>query len=90
MQEQVAIPISADAVHRLAEKIVRGLIYLKDGRFVEEPFKINQYVLADGGCGPIKQALDKFGESFERGPGIRVRRAVTPDDKLSGFYEIES
>lgn len=87
--EQVAIPVSAAAIHRLAEKVVRGLIYLNDSRFVEEPFKIEQFVLDDEGSRPIRQALAKFGETFERGPGIRVTRAVTPDDRLSGLYEVE-
>ena len=88
-EEQVAIPISADAIRRLAEKIVRGVIYLEDARYVQEPFKIDHYVLSDEGAAPVKAALAKFGKVFERGPGIRVSRAVIPDDAMSGFYEIE-
>lgn len=89
VSDQVAILVSAKAIQRLAEKVVRGLIYLEDGRFVEEPFKIDQYVLDDVGSAPIREALYKFGEIFERGPGIRVTRAVTPEDRVSGFYEVE-
>lgn len=88
-EEQVAIPISASAIRRLAEKIVRGLIYLEDRRFVQEPFKIDHYVLSDEGAAPVRAALIKFGKVYERGPGIRVVRAVTPEDAMSGFYEIE-
>ena len=89
VKDQVAIPVSAKSIRRLAEKVVRGLIYLQDGRLVQDPFTIDCYVLDDGGTAPIKQALEKFGISFERGPGIRVSRAVTPEDGMSGFYEVE-
>ncbi len=89
VQDQAALPISAKGLRRLAEKVVRGLIYLTDGRFVDAPFTLQTYVLDDVGAKPIREALAKYGTVFERGPGIKVTRAVTPEDGMSGFYEVE-
>ena len=88
-REQVAMPISATAIRRLAEKVVRGLIYVLDGKLVEQPYVVEVHVLDDAGATPIREALVKHGKAFERGPGITVTRAVTPEDGLSGFYEVE-
>jgi len=33
--------------------------------------------------------LDRFGTVYERGPGITVIRAVTPEDNLTAMYSIE-
>jgi hypothetical protein len=87
-QEQVAIPVSATAIRRLAEKVVRGLIYVVDGKIVDDPYVVDIHVLDEAGAEAIRAALAKHGQVFERGPGIVVTRAVTPEDELSGFYEV--
>jgi hypothetical protein len=89
IEEQVAVPIKAKSIRMLAEKVVRGLIYIADGRFVEAPYEFNQFVLNEEGAAPIKTALDRFGQTYERGPGIRVRRASPVEDPKSAFYEVE-
>lgn len=86
--EQVAIPVSATAIRRLAEKVVRGLSYVADSKIIEDPYVVEVYVLNEAGAEPIRQVLAKYGKEFERGPGITVTRAVTPEDRISGFYEV--
>lgn len=87
--ERVAVPISATALRRLTEKIVRGLTYIEDGKFVERPYRIKQYVLSDEGAGPVKELLLRFGKMYEQGPGITVMRAVVPEDEMTAMYGIE-
>ncbi len=87
--ERVAVPISATALRRLTEKIVRGITYIEDGKFIDRPYRIEQYVLSDEGARPIKEILQRFGKAYERGPGINVMRAVVPEDQMSAMYGIE-
>lgn len=87
-REQVAIPVSATAIRQLAEKVVRGLMYVTDGKYVEDPHVIEVHVLDESGAGPIRDAIVKHRQVFERGPGITVSRVVAPEDGTSGFYEV--
>lgn len=87
--EQVGVPISATALHRLTEKIVRGITYLHDGRLIEPPYQIEFYALDDDDAAPLREVLRRYGQEYQRGPGIAVRRAVPHDEPLSAVYEIE-
>lgn len=86
---RVAIPVSATGIRRLVEKVVRGITYLQDKQFVENPYKVEQFVLTDEGAAPIKDILNRFGQIYERGPGITVTRAVVPEDQMTAVYGIE-
>ncbi len=86
---RVAVPVSATSIRRLVEKIVRGITYIEDKKFVESPFAVQQYVLSDESAGPLKAMLDRFGTIYERGPGITVVRAVAPEDQITAMYGIE-
>lgn len=86
---RVAIPVSATAIRRLVEKIVRGITYIEDGKFVEKPFTVEHYALAEENAGPFRMLLDRFGTVYERGPGITIVRAVVPEDRMTAVYSIE-
>lgn len=85
----VAIPVSATSIRRLVEKIVRGITYIEDGKFVEKPFAVQHYVLSEESAGPFKALLARLGTLYERGPGITVVRAVAPDDGMTAVYSIQ-
>jgi hypothetical protein len=55
---------------------------------MEPPYVITLFVLTDEGARPIKEILDRFGQEYARGAGIVIRWAVTPEDSMSGFFEI--
>ena len=78
-QEQVAITISANSVRRLSEKIVRGIFYLEDHKFIEEPWSIDVYALHDRDAAPIISILDRFGREYAREPGIVRTGWSTPN-----------
>jgi hypothetical protein len=83
----VAIKFSRKAVNRLFEKIVRGLTYLENGRFIERSHVINIFP-PKGDVTPLTEALDLYEKQYARGPGIVVRKALAADDGVSAIYEI--
>lgn len=84
---RVAVPISATGLRRLVEKIVRGITYLQDHKLVENPYKVEHFVLTDEGAAPIKDILTRFGKVYER-PGITVTRAVVAEDQMTAVYAV--
>jgi len=89
MEEQVAVRISAESLHRLTEKIVRGIFYVEDKQFIEPPYVIEFFALDSDGAKPIQELLDRLGRVYAREPGIIVHRAVLLDDGISSLFEIE-
>ncbi len=87
--DQVAITISARGLKQLTEKIVRGLTYLEEGQFIEDTHELENFVVNEAGASEFLAALDRFGTTHERLPGLKVRRAVIPEDRASGIFEIE-
>ena len=87
--EQVAFLIPGESFRRITEKIVRGITFVVDQKFIEPPYSVNQFILDHDGSEPFRQMLDSSGEIHSCGPGIVVRRAVTPDDRTTSVYEIE-
>lgn len=87
--DQVAITISAHGLKQLTEKVVRGLTYLEEGKFIESTHEIENFVVNEAGASEFRAALDRFGTTHERLPGLRIRRAAIPEDRLSGIFEIE-
>lgn len=84
-----AIPISQRKIYRLAEKIVRGLIYLDDGLFVNADYEVNTYTLTDESAKPLIEMAVKYGKAHSRGPGITVVKATVPEDKISSLFVVE-
>ncbi len=88
-KDQMAMLIPADSFRRLTEKIVRGIFYVLDGKFIEPPFVIEFFALDPSVGKSIREVIDKFGTTYAREPGIVVRRAVAPEDGTTSFFEIE-
>jgi len=87
--EHVAITISAAGLNKLTEKIVRGITFVLDGRFIEPPYRIQFYALHEEAAQPIVELLERFGQSIERPPGLRITRAVVPEDRTTAVFRIE-
>jgi hypothetical protein len=75
-----AILIPAQSFERITEKIVRGIFYIEEKKFIEPPYKIDFFALAEEDAVLIEQMLDKFGTIYAREPGVVVHRAVAPED----------
>jgi hypothetical protein len=87
--EQVAVLIPADSFRRITEKIVRGIFYVEDEKFIEPPFSVEFFVLDTVVGRTIRSMIDEYGRTYAREPGIVVCRAVAVDDRTSSLFEIE-
>jgi hypothetical protein len=87
--ERTAILIPVDSFKRVTEKIVRGIFYIEEKRFIEPPYRVEFFVLFNEGAAFIEQILDKFGTVYAREPGVVVCRAVAPEDGISSLFAIE-
>jgi hypothetical protein len=87
IDEQVAIAIPTEYVQRMVEKIVRGLFYIEDKRLIEPEFEIEHLPVHEEPARALRDALDRYGKTHARPPGLIVRRAVAEDD-VSSIFEI--
>jgi hypothetical protein len=82
----MALLVPGSHIKRFIEKLVRGTVYLTEGRYVEPEQEITTSLLhADDGR-EITEMIEQFGELYERGPGIRIRKAVAHDAKTSALF----
>jgi hypothetical protein len=88
-EDQVAILVPAASFRRITEKIVRGIFYVEDQKYIEPPYKIDFFALDSSHGNSFRAVIDRFGTTYAREPGIVVRRAVAPEDGLSSLFEIE-
>lgn len=86
---QVAMSIPASSFRRLTEKIVRGIFFIEDNKYIEPSHSINFYALEDDGASEITEMLSRFGKEYARGPGILINRAVMAEDGVSAIISIE-
>lgn len=88
-EKQYGVTINAGSIKRLNEKIVRGIMYIEDGVFIEPPYHIDSFTLTDEAAQPIIEIIDKFAKIYAREPGIIVKRATVKEDKLSSVFAID-
>jgi hypothetical protein len=88
-EDQIGIGLPKDGIEALVEKIVRGITYVLDGKYIEDDHKIEIFFQHEADAGPFQTVLSRFGKQHHRGPGISVARAVPQDDPVSGVFEIE-
>jgi len=88
--DYTVINVPAGGLIKLGEKIVRGLTYHFERRFIEkEKEQIDIFFLQDQDAAEIVNLAKRYGESIHRGPGILVTRAVTTDDTRAAIFIIE-
>ncbi len=86
--EQLAITIRHDHLGRMAEKIVRGIIYKEKQILLNHRYKIQVYYLEDDSANSIVEIVRKHGGELNRGPGFSIVRATVDEDPASGIYAI--
>jgi hypothetical protein len=87
-EERVGLPIPVEYFTLIAVKVVRGLFFVEEQRFIEPPYTIDHYVYDEEEARPFEAALAKFGAIYAREPGLIVHRAVAVDDGLSSLFKI--
>ena len=84
-EDQVAVILPKGHFIKITEKIVRGIFLLEDKHFIESPYMVDFFALADAGTEPIRELLAKNGKLYVREPGIKVHRALATDGLTSAF-----
>jgi hypothetical protein len=87
--DRIAVLVPVESFRLITEKIVRGIFYIEEQKFIEPPNKIGYFALAEEDAVFLEQLLNKFGTVYAREPGIVVRRAVAPEDGISSLFSIE-
>jgi hypothetical protein len=82
----LALQVPGRDVYRLGEKLVRGTIHLTERRYIEADQEITISLLKREDGAEILRLVEQFGELYERGPGIRIRKAVAQDGKMNALF----
>ena len=83
--KQIANTIPKAGIQRMVSKFVRGIFYVVERQLIEPPFEIEHFIHAT--CN-MHQALNRFGFSFDRPPGVTILRVVSVDDGTSSLFKI--
>jgi len=81
-----AVLIPEEQLHQYAEKLVRGMTYVLDGKVLDENFHIKLYVIDLPRADRLLQIFRKNAETHHRGLGFVVRRLIREDDQ-AWIYE---
>jgi len=82
----LALLVPVKETHKFIEKLVRGTIYLTERRYIEQNQEVTVSLLRPEDSQPIVTLLERFGELYERGPGIRIRKAVAQDARTNALF----
>jgi hypothetical protein len=85
--EFAIVKISAAGLVMLGRKIVRGLTYKLENRFIDDAQEeVGVYFLHDADGAEILGLIGRFGSTFHKGPGITVKRAISADGSHAGLF----
>lgn len=81
--------IPAELFEKVTEKIVRGIMYVEAKRFIEPPLRVQFFPdSAHMPSSEFLQVIQTHGKTLERQPGIQINHVTTPEDGVSGLFEI--
>jgi hypothetical protein len=88
--EKMELLIEKKKLSKFIEKIVRGITYLEDEKYIEGPYHIDFHAY---NFEALRDILENIypgpWEVFERPPGMAVLRATAQEDRMSGIYLID-
>lgn len=87
---KVGLLLEKEKMERFAGKVVRGIMYIGDNKYIEDPYHIDFYAYNyDALRDILENVYTGPWEVFERPPGLAVLRAIVEEDKMSGIYLID-
>jgi hypothetical protein len=87
-EDRVDMLIPTDYFPRMVHKIVRGMFYIHEHKFIEPPYVTDFYLPIEANAIPFEQLLNEFGTTYDRGPGLVVQRAVTTDKEFTSLFKM--
>jgi hypothetical protein len=85
----IGIRIPAKELLKFGEKIVRGMVFMTEGRYVESNEEATVFIVRPDEIPEALQIALDVGELFEREPGIRIRKATANDAPKASAYVID-
>ncbi len=86
--DQIALRIYVHELQRIVEKIIKGVVYIEDHRFLDTSKEIEHLVVSGEGARPLEELFNKHGTRHSMEPGIEVLRVIAPEDGISALYKI--
>lgn len=86
--EQYGIPVSKKSLNLLGEKLIRGFTYEMYARYIEADHKVSVWLAHEQHARQLIESIRHYGAEYHRGPGIKIGAAYTPEDPISGAFEI--
>ena len=87
--KELGVTVGETELRALATKLIRGITWAIDGKYVEVDYKIDIHFVRDPKSSPFYEPLVRFGKTYSLGPGLTVVRAVADEDRMSGLYYLE-
>lgn len=83
-----AVFLNKESLEIFLEKVIRGLTYRLNNKYIESSHEITIYPPSNDCEKMFEPILKKWGETFERGKGLTIIRALPPDDPVSSIWKI--
>lgn len=83
-----ALTISPHHIEGFAEKVVRGILFIYEGKLIDESYEISTYVLNENHALEMMSNLSGVRVHL-REPGIKISRCTVPDDAVTSVFRIE-
>lgn len=84
--DAIGVTVGVNELEALGDKLVRGITYVANGRYIEEDHDIKIHFDPNQSA-VFAEAAKKFGAKYHRGPGILVSHAAAKDDPVSGVFD---
>ena len=86
---EIAITVAKADLEAIAKKIIRGITWAIDKKYIEPDYEIKIFFVRDPKRSSFYEPLVKSGKIYSRGPGLMVVQAVAPEDSMSSLYYLE-
>ena len=87
-KDMKAIPVNADYIDSFSEKIVRGVTYIFDNKFINHDYNINFDFFDKSTATEFDNLINADCEKFNCGPALQVKRRMALDNDICGLYKI--
>ena len=87
-EEQLPILLSESTLKKFGEKLVRGITYIINNRYIERDHKIEIFFVHDKNACEITSLIKFLGKEYHCGPGVCIGAAFGIDEPLDGLFAI--
>jgi len=83
------VTLEEDEIRQFIEKIVRGIVYIADGSYIDERYDIENYPVEEQKIAELIRMVEPPTRIFDRRPGLLVKQSLLVKENVAGIYFIE-